>query len=119
MNKIDAFAYEVHHNESIVVEVTPTNFNDSLFSVRANLDGKTWTPKPHSDNAPRFEFTVSKQVNDIHTALFEFTFIAGSPENAFYDVVVSGEDDEGCPCGFKIRKTTANKEPGVEFTVIA
>jgi len=118
MKKIDAFTYEVHPHESIVVEVTPINFNDSLFSVGANRDAKKWKPKSGSKNKPRFEFTVSKPVNDIHTALFEFTFIAGSPNNAFYDVVVSGENDEGCPCGFKIRKTTANKGPSIEFFVV-
>lgn len=119
MKKIDAFTYEVHPGESIVVVVTPMKFNASLFSVRANLDGTKWVPATGSTNAPRFEFTVSKPVNDIHTALFEFTFIAGSPNNAFYDVKISGEDDEGCPCGFKIRKTTANKGPSVEFFVVA
>ena len=80
MKKIDAFTYEVLTNESIVVQVTPINFNANLFS--------------------------------------EFTFIAGSPNNAFYDVEISGEDDKGCPCGFKIRKTTANKGPQIEFFVV-
>lgn len=119
MKKNDSFSYDVSRKESIVVEVTPKNFNDSMFSVVANRDGKTWKPEPNSKNAPRFEFTVTKPVDDIHTAIFEFTFIQGSPNNAFYDVVISGEDDEGCPCGFKVRKTTANKEPAVEFFVAA
>lgn len=119
MKRIDAFRYEVRRNESIVVVVTPMNFNNTLFSVRANLDGQPWPPEPDTKNKPRFEFTVSKPVNDIHTALFEFTFIAGSPPKALYDVVIRGENDEGCPCGFKIRKTTSNKAPGVEFFVVA
>src|SRR5215207_982613 len=118
MKRIDAFTYEVDPHESIVVEVTPINFNASLFSVRANLDAETWEPEADSDNAPRFEFTVSKPVNDIHTAILEFTFIADSPDNARYNVAISGEDDQGCPCGFKIRKTTANKEPAIEFFVV-
>ena len=118
MKRIDAFTYEVLPGESIVVVVTPIGFNNSLFSVRANLDAQKWNPAPGSQNAPRFEFTVSKPVNDIHTALLEFTFIAGSPNDAFYDVEISGENDKGCPCGFTIRKTTADKEPAIEFFVV-
>ena len=119
MKRIDSFAYDVARNESIVVEVTPVNFNDSLFSVRVNRDGENWETEPGSEDQPRFEFTVTKPVNDIHTAIFEFTFIAGSPDDAFYDVSIEGENDEGCPCGFKVRKTTANKEPAIEFFVVA
>jgi hypothetical protein len=108
MKRIDSFAYDVARNESIVVEVTPVNFNESLFSVRANRDGENWEAEPGSEDQPRFEFTVSKPVNDIE----------GSPDDAFYDVAIAGENDEGCPCGFKVRKTTANKEPAVEFFVV-
>jgi hypothetical protein len=89
-----------------------------MFSVRANLDGNNWPAQPGSEDQPRFEFTVSKPVNDIHTAIFEFTFVEGSPDEAFYDVVIKGENDQGCPCGFKVKKTTANKEPAVEFFVV-
>lgn len=118
MIKNDSFSYDVQRDEFIVVEVTPVKFNDSLFSVRANLDGENWEAEPGSQDQPRFEFTVSKPVDDIHTAIFEFTFIAGSPDDAFYDVVIEGENDQGCPCGFKVRKTTANKEPAIEFFVV-
>lgn len=118
MKKIDGVTYEVHPDESIVVVVTPKNFNNTLFSVKANLDGKKWNPAPGSKNAPRFEFTVTKPVNDIHTALFQFTILAAAPDKAFYDVEISGENDEGCPCGFKIRKTTASKGPSIEFFVV-
>lgn len=118
MKRIDSFAYDVKRDESIVVEVTPVNFNENSFSVRANLDGENWEAEPGSEDQPRFEFTVSKPVNDIHTAIFEFTFLDGSPDDAFYRVVIVGENDEGCPCGFRVRKTTANKEPAVEFFVV-
>lgn len=118
MKKIDSFGYDVRPNEPIVIEVTPENFNDSMFSVRANLDGEK-LEATGSENAPRYEFTISKPVNDIHTIIFEFTFIQGSPENALYQVAISGQDDEGCPCGFTVRKTTGVKEPAVEFFVVA
>jgi|ERR1041384_3446998 hypothetical protein len=118
MKKNDALSYDVHRKESIVVTVTPINFNESLFSVRANLDGNIWEPEPGSQDEPRFEFTVSKPLGDIHTVLFEFNFVAGSPDNARYDVEITGENDEGCPCGFTVRKTTATKDPAVEFFVV-
>jgi len=119
MKKNDSFSYDVARKEEIVIQVTPKNFNDSLFSVRANRDGKVMEPEAGSEDAPRYEFKVTKPVNDIHTVIFEFTFIQGCPENALYKVVISGEDDEGCPCGFTIRKTTGNKEPAIEFFVVA
>lgn len=119
MKKITSFSYDVKPNEPIIVEVTPVNFNDSFFSVNANRDGDDWEAETGSEDQPRFEFTVSKPVEDIHTAIFEFTFITGSPNNSFYDVVVKGENDQGCPCGFKVRKTTANKEPSIQFFVVA
>lgn len=118
MKKNDSFSYDVSRNERIVIRVTPKNFNDSLFSVRANRDGSTFQPEAGSENAPRYKFTVTKPVDDIHTVIFEFTFIQGSPENALYDVVISGQNDQGCPCGFTIRKTTGNKEPAIEFFVV-
>ena len=119
MKKNDALSYDVHRNEQITIRVTPTDFGDSLFSVRANLDGDKLEPVPGTDNAPVFEFTVTKPVDDIHTVIMEFGFIKGSPENSFYDVVISGENDQGCPCGFVVKKTTANKEPAIEFFVVA
>jgi hypothetical protein len=119
MKKKDSFRYNVRVGEKIVFNVTPRNFNDSLFSVNAVRDGATFEPEPGSDNAPQFEFTVSKPVHDIHTVIMEFTFIQGSPENAVYEVVIAGQNDEGCPCGFTIKKTSGNKEPGIEFFVVA
>ena len=117
MKKNDPFSYDVRRKEKITIVVTPTNFDNSMFSVNANLDGETLEPVAGSDDAPRYEFTVNKPVDDIHTIIFEFTFIKGSPNNSFYAAVISGQNDSGCPCGFKIRKTTANKEPAVEFFV--
>lgn len=119
MKKKDSFRYNVARNERIVIDVTPKNFNASLFSVRANRDGEVFEPEAGSENAPRYEFTVTKPVTDIHTVIFEFTFIQGCPENALYEVVISGENDQGCPCGFTVRKTTGNKEPAVEYFVVA
>ena len=119
MKKNDSFSYDVRRTEEIVIQVTPVNFGASMFSVRANRDGVVFDPEPGSGNAPRYEFRVTKAVNDIHTVIFEFTFIQGSPNNAVYEVVISGENDQGCPCGFRIRKTTGNKEPAIEFFVVA
>lgn len=118
MKKNDAFSYDVSRNEQITIEVTPKNFRDNLFSVRAQRDGKVFPRRPNTENAPVFQFTVSKSEGDIHTVTLEFNFIQGTPQNSLYEVSISGEDDQGCPCGFTIKKTTASKDPDIEFNVV-
>lgn len=119
MKKNDSFSYDVKRGEEITIKVTPNKFLDSLFSVRAERDGAIFPPLPGTENAPEYQFTVTKEVDDIHTVKMEFAFIKGSPDDAFYDVVISGQADVGCPCGFVIKKTTGNKEPSIEFFVVA
>jgi hypothetical protein len=119
MKKNDAFSYNVRRGEKITVKVTPRNFLDSLVSVRAELDGEVLNAEPNTEDAPVFKFTVTKEVDDIHTLMIEFTFVAGTPENAEYDVSISGQNDEGCPCGFVILKTTQDLSPDIEFVVVA
>jgi hypothetical protein len=119
MKMNDAFSYEVEHDERITMRVTAVNFLDSLISVRAELDGAVLPVQPQTQNAPTFEFTVTKFEGDIHTAMMEFTFVAGTPEEAQYAVAISGQDDLGCPCGFTIEKDSADKSPDIEFDVVS
>jgi hypothetical protein len=119
MKKNDAFSYDVRRNEHITVKVVPKNFDDSMFSVKAVLDDHERDPEPGTENAPVHKFTVTKEVDDQHTLRMEFNFVAGTPENALYDVVISGENDEGCPCGFTIEKDTEDKSPNIDFVVVA
>ena len=119
MEKNDAFSYNVHHDEGIAIKVIPRNFVDSLFSIRVVLDGNIFHQEPENDNAPVYKFTVSKDVDDIHTVMMEFTFVNGTPENALYDVAISGKNDQGCPCGFTIGKDNEDKSPDIEFVVAA
>ena len=118
MKMNDAFSYEVKHNERINIKVRAVDFLDSLISVRAELDGAVLPLKPHSENAPVFEFTVTKSEGDIHTVMMEFTFVSGSPQEAQYAVSISGQNDANCPCGFTIEKDTADKSPDIEFVVV-
>jgi hypothetical protein len=118
MKKNDAFSYDVKEAEEIKISVTPVNFLDSLISVRAELDGAVLEPEPDSDDAPVFQFTVTKESGDIHTVMMEFTFVAGTPNAARYDVVIEGENDQGCPCGFVIKKTSQDLSPDIEFVVV-
>ncbi|MDX6306575.1 MAG: hypothetical protein QOI77_3544 [Blastocatellia bacterium] len=119
MKKNDAFSYNVRPAEKITVKVTAKNFLDSLISVRAELDGEVLDEEPNTQDAPVFEFTVTKAVDDIHTLMMEFTFVTGTPQNAEYDVSISGQNDKGCPCGFVILKTTQDLSPDIEFVVVA
>lgn len=122
MKRNNTFSYDVTRNEQITITVTPKKFKDSKISVRANRDGKVFPRRPGTEDAPVFQFTVSKPLDDpplIHTVIMEFTFLAGSPSDAVYEVDISGENDQGCPCGFKIKKTTSDKEPDIRFFVVA
>jgi len=118
MNKIDSFTYDVIPGEKITISITPTNFGSSLPDVEAVLDG-TDLANTASNDAPVFEFTVSKPVGKTHRVLMEFVFLPDSQQNAFYDVVISGRNDVGCPCGFVISKANQVKEVGIRFRVKA
>jgi hypothetical protein len=116
MNKINSFTYDVSSDEKITISVTPTNFGGSLPDVEAVLDGNDLA-NTGSNDAPAFEFTVSKPVGKTHRVLMEFIFLPDSPQNAFYDVAISGQNDVGCPCGFVISKANQVKEVGIRFRV--
>lgn len=119
MKKNDAFSYDVRRGEGITVEVTAVNFSDSMISVRAVLDGTVLEREPNTDDAPVYKFNITKEMDDQHTLRMEFTFIAGTPENASYQVTIAGENDEGCPCGFTIEKDNEDKSPNIDFVVVA
>lgn len=119
MKMNDAFSYDVSSKEDVNITVTPRNFRDSLFSIRAERDGKPFPNEAGTDNAPVYKFQVTKPVNASHRVMMEFTFIDGSPDQAMYEVTISGKNDEGCPCGFSIDKDTQDKSPDIEFFVAA
>lgn len=119
MKKNTTLSYDVKVGETITIKVSPQNFGASMPSVEATLDGGPFAPKSTTAGIITYQFTVTKPVDDVHTVIMEFTFLPGSPKNAQYGVVISGKNDVGCPCGFTIKKTTANKEPAIEFFVVA
>ena len=118
MKKIDSVTYDVKQKENITINVTPTNFDDSLSSVDAELDGKGLT-NVGTDDAPVFRFSITKSVGKTHRVIMEFNFIAGTPDNSFYQVDISGQNDVGCPCGFTVAKSDNVKEVGIRFRVKA
>lgn len=118
MKRINSFTYEVVPGERITIEVTPTNFGGSGVDVEAVLDGDD-LPNSGSDDAPVFEFTATKPVGLTHRVLMEFIFFPDAPATSFYQVDISGKDDEGCPCGFIIAKSNPVKEAGIRFRVRA
>lgn len=118
MKKINSFTYDVSPGEKIRIDVTPTNFGDSGVDVEAVLDGKD-LPNSGTDDAPVFKFTVTKPVGQTHRVLMEFIFFGDAPATSFYLVDISGQNDEGCPCGFIIARTSQVKEAGIRFRVKA
>lgn len=119
MKKINSFTYDVVPNERISISVTPTNFLNSQPDVEAVLDGKDF-PNTGTQDAPLFEFTVSKKAGQTHRVLMEFIFFSDAPANSFYESEISSEGtNEGCPCGFIIARTSQIKEAGIRFRVKA
>lgn len=118
MKKINSFTYDVRSGEQISIAVTPTNFGGSAPDVEAVLDGND-LPNTGTNDAPLFEFTVNKSVGQTHRVLIEFIFFSDAPHAAFYQVDVSGQNDEGCPCGFIIAKSSQVKDAGIRFRVKA
>jgi len=115
MRKINTFFYEVRRNEQITINVVPTNFLDNLPSVEAALDNGALDNSGTVD-APVFVFTVTK---DVHRVFMEFTFLAGTPDQACYQVTISGQNDVGCPCGFDICMTDQTREVTIRFDAVA
>ena len=118
MRKVTSFTYDVSSGEQITINVTPINFGGSGPDVEAVLDGDD-LPNTGTNDAPVFEFTVSKPVGSTHRVLMEFIFFSDAPATSFYQVDISGEQDEGCPCGFIIAKSNPVKEAGIRFRVKA
>jgi len=118
MEKVHEFRYRVSGNERITIEVTPKNLGESLPSVEMVLDdGEVDMPNEGSDSAPVFHFTVAKPPERTHRVHTEFSFQFDSPDEASYEVVISGKNDVGCPCGFSILKSDNDKSPEIKFDV--
>lgn len=117
MKKINDVTYEVLPGEQITITVTPIGFGASLSSVEAVLD-KHKLPNSGTDDAPIFRFPVTKPTGKTHRVFMEFTFLEDSPDEACYQVDISGQNDEGCPCGFSICKTDEAKGANIAFDVV-
>ena len=118
MKRVNSVTYDVRPGEKIRLEVTPTNFSGSMPSIEAVLDGDE-LPNTGSKSAPVYKFTVSKPAGKTHRVLTEFTFQFDSPDDAFYQVSISGQSDVGCPCGLVVSKDDEVKEAGIRFRVKA
>lgn len=121
MEKLTKFRYRVRPpknsvpGEAITIKVTPTNFDSSLFSIVATLDDKPFIPDAGTEDAPTYNFGVSKPAGQTHRVIMEFSFQTDAPDKASYDVAVSGEKDVGCPCGFTIDLSTQDRSPSISF----
>jgi hypothetical protein len=118
MRKITSFTYDVSPGEQISINVTPTNFAGSAPDVEAVLDGVDLL-NTGSNDAPVYAFTVTKPINSTHRVLIEFIFFPDAPPTSFYQVDITGENDDGCPCGFIIAKSNPIHEAGIRFRVRA
>lgn len=121
MQKLTKFRYRVRPpknsvpGEAITIKVTLLDFESSLTSIVVTLDGQPFLPDAGTEDAPIYGFKVSKPDGQTHRVIMEFSFQTDAPDNATYDVVFSGENDVGCPCGLTVDLTTADPSPGISF----
>ncbi len=121
MEKQTKFRYRVRApksnvpGEAITISVTPRNFDSSLHSVVATLDGAPFLPDDGTEDAPIYNFTVSRPAGQTHRVTMEFSFQEDAPDEAMYGVAISGESDVGCPCGFTIDLSTQDRSPDINF----
>ena|SRR5258705_13560284 len=121
MQKLTKFRYRVRPpqnnapGEPVQILVTPTNFDSSLPSIVATLDDQPFPPDEGTEDAPTYSFNVSKPAGQTHRVIMEFSFQTDAPDGARYDVVISGENDVGCPCGFTIDLSTKDRSPSISF----
>lgn len=121
MQKLTKFRYRTRPpqtgvpGEVITIKVTPKNFDSSLHSVVATRDDAPFPPEDGTEDAPVYIFTVSRPAGQTHRVTLECSFQPDAPEEAKYDIVISGENDVGCPCGFTIDLTTADPSPDISF----
>jgi hypothetical protein len=118
MQKVHTFRYSVLPGENITIQITPKNFGDSLHSVEAVLDGNAFAPVPGTQDAPTYKFCVTKPVDDRYLVIMEFSFLPDAPDDARYELDISGKDDVGCPCRLIITIDTQDKSPGLKFDVV-
>jgi hypothetical protein len=122
MRKVNKFSYDVRRGEEITITVVPKDFLDELPSVEATLDdeeeGEQKLVNIGTVNKPTFTFTVKKPFDATHRVFMEFTFLPDTPDEACYDVKISGQNDIGCPCGFQLCKRNETRELTVAFDVL-
>lgn len=119
MKKINSVTYDVRPGEKITIEVTPTDFGGSAPSVEAALDDQGKLPNVGTVDAPVYKFTISKPVGRTHRVFMEFTFQFDAPDDASYQVAISGQNDVGCPCGFAVTRSDEVQEVTPRFRVKA
>jgi hypothetical protein len=114
MNKINKFLYTVVKGETATIKISFTPASKSGSFQVLTLDGETLNP---SGSPPEYAFTVTKDVDQEHTVIMDFTFMPDAPDDAKYDVEVSGS--EGGDSTFSVSKTDPTPDPAVRFRVVA
>lgn len=114
MTRINKFEYRVVKIENVKIRISFTPASKSGSFPVLTLDGRTLSP---TGSPPEYGFPVTKDVEQEHTVVMDFTFMPDAPAEAKYDVEVSGS--KGGVFTFAVKKTDPTPDPAVVFRVVA
>ncbi|HEX8250697.1 MAG TPA: hypothetical protein VF599_21160 [Pyrinomonadaceae bacterium] len=110
MQQITRAIYVVNANEIVTVEIEATKVGNFItFSV----DGVLLTPKSETPRA--YEFQVSIGAAATHFGIISCHFPQTAPDDAAYQVFVSGDKGGGKFTGSDIVKTDFSWDRNIEF----
>jgi len=90
MKQIGPYWYEVAPNEKVTLSVLPIKVSGER--IGSSRDGEP-LPNTGSNEAPKYEFKVKREVGQAHIVKLVFQFVDGDHADARFDIKVSGSAD--------------------------
>ena len=110
MQQVTRAIYLVDDKEVVTVEIEATKVGNFASFV---VDGEA--KSPISTTPLTYRFTVAVLLGNTHHGMISCFFPKAAPDDAFYQVFVSGSGGGGRFTGSDIEKTDADWMRGIEF----
>jgi len=115
MNQINSFRYEVQQGEAVTFVVTP--IKESPDNITAEVAPGVMARGADGSGNPTFSFSVTAPVGNIHFAKLEGVFSPDDPDDAEFDITVSGSNGGGPFDIPAIERHSPVKDPTFRFEV--